>query len=85
MRVTRGPEWPEEDPKAVWVEVQPVEGYDVEVRLADVKADASLAEWELVRMPRLSVMPVTEEQWKRVQEIRQERAGAALGRTRNTT
>lgn len=36
------------------------------VTLAEIKADAELAGWDLVRLPRLSVVPVTESQWRRV-------------------
>ena len=34
------------------------------VSLSDIKKEKKLASWELVRMSRLSVMPVTEEQWQ---------------------
>lgn len=85
MRVIRGPEAPEDDPKAVSVEVEAVEAYPAGLTLARLKQEASLSDWELVRLPRLSVMPVSAEQWKRVQEIRQELAGADLGRTRSGT
>ena len=33
------------------------------VTLHELKADKGLAGWELVRLPRLSVLPVTEGQW----------------------
>ncbi len=33
------------------------------VGLAELKADKELAGWELVRLPRLSVLPVTDGQW----------------------
>ncbi len=36
------------------------------VPLAELKADRRLAGWALVRMPRLSVMPVTEAEWQAV-------------------
>ncbi len=39
------------------------------VTLAQVKADKSLASWHLAKMPRLSVMPVTSAQWRRVLEL----------------
>jgi predicted RNA-binding protein with PUA-like domain len=39
------------------------------VTLAEIKADSALAEWDLVRLPRLSVMPVSEAQWRRVEEL----------------
>jgi predicted RNA-binding protein with PUA-like domain len=39
------------------------------VTLESVKADADLQDWELVRLGRLSVMPVTDTQWERVLEL----------------
>lgn len=53
----------------VFVEVEAVKLLPHAVSLARIKADASLADWELVRLPRLSVMPVTEAQWRRVEEL----------------
>ena len=37
------------------------------VSLAVIKADASFADWELVRISRLSVMPVSEARWKQIE------------------
>jgi predicted RNA-binding protein with PUA-like domain len=34
------------------------------VTLAEIKADPRFADWELVRLSRLSVMPVSAERWK---------------------
>jgi predicted RNA-binding protein with PUA-like domain len=45
------------------------------VTLGAVKADARFAAWELVRQPRLSVMPVSEEHWRLLHEM----AGTELG------
>lgn len=39
------------------------------VTLAEIKADSRFSEWELVRLPRLSVMPVTGEHWQLVHEL----------------
>src|SRR5262245_40267555 len=36
------------------------------VSLARIKADPDLQDWDLVRISRLSVMPVSEAQWQRV-------------------
>jgi predicted RNA-binding protein with PUA-like domain len=36
------------------------------VKLAEIKADPFFADFALVRMGRLSVMPVTDAQWKRI-------------------
>lgn len=71
MKVVTGPK-PDpdsDDPKAVVVEVAPVRAFVRAVSLATIKADEALADWELVRLPRLSVMPVTESQWRRVEEL----------------
>jgi predicted RNA-binding protein with PUA-like domain len=69
MRVVADARAPEDDPKGVVVEVEPVRALGRPVKLAEVKADPELAKWELVRLPRLSVMPVTEAQWRRVEEL----------------
>jgi predicted RNA-binding protein with PUA-like domain len=39
------------------------------VTLAEIKADASFADFPLVRMSRLSVMPVTDAEWKRIEKL----------------
>lgn len=39
------------------------------VPLAEIKATPALADWELVRLPRLSVMPVSAAQWAEVQRL----------------
>jgi predicted RNA-binding protein with PUA-like domain len=39
------------------------------VTLARIKKERSLAGWQLVKLPRLSVMPVTESRWRRVEEL----------------
>jgi predicted RNA-binding protein with PUA-like domain len=59
----------DDDPKAVAVEVKPLKRLKNPVALATVKADPVFAAWELVRMPRLSVMPVSDEQWQRIEEL----------------
>ena len=46
------------DPKRVLADVEPVEPAKRDLRLADIKADSRFADFELVRLPRLSVMPV---------------------------
>ncbi len=39
------------------------------VTLAEIKADRAFAEFPLVRMSRLSVMPVTDAEWARIEKI----------------
>jgi predicted RNA-binding protein with PUA-like domain len=58
-----------DDPKAVVVQVRAVRRLHHPVPLGRIKDDPLLARWELVRLPRLSVMPVTDEQWHRVEEL----------------
>ena len=54
------------DPKLVVVDVKPREALPQSVSLADVKADSEFSDFLLVRLPRLSVMPVTPLQWNRL-------------------
>jgi len=58
-----------DDPKEVLVEVEAVRLLPYPVSLARIKGDPLLAGWDLVRLPRLSVMPVTQQQWQRVEEL----------------
>lgn len=51
------------DPRLVAVDIEPVRSLGSPVSLARIKADARFAGFALVRLPRLSVMPVTPEQW----------------------
>lgn len=65
---------PRPDPKAdddaaVAVEMRPVRKLANPVPLARIKADKVLATWDLVRLPRLSVVPVSAAQWKRVEAL----------------
>jgi len=39
------------------------------VTLAEVKANSKLAKFDLVRLPRLSIMQVNDEQWKLIEEM----------------
>jgi predicted RNA-binding protein with PUA-like domain len=58
-----------DDPKAVVVQVRPVRRLQHPIPLGRIKDDPLLTNWDLVRLPRLSVMPVTEDQWRRVEEL----------------
>ena len=51
------------DPKLLVVDIEPVKALPKPVTLAQVKADKSLAKFDLVRNSRLSIMKVTDEQW----------------------
>ena len=58
-----------DDPKAVVVEVELVKPLPRPVTLAEIKNDPVLADWDFVRLPRLSVTPTTESQWKRIEKL----------------
>ena len=48
------------------VDVGPVKKLKAPVTLASIKADKAFAQFELTRIPRLSVMPVDEDTWDRI-------------------
>ena len=48
------------------VDVEPVKKLKTPVRLASIKADKFFESFALVRMSRLSVMPVDDDQWERI-------------------
>jgi len=56
------------DAKNVTVTVRAVRRLAKPVTLATVKADAAFAKWELVTQARLSVMPVTQTMWDRIEK-----------------
>ena len=55
-----------DDPNWVVVELKPVKALPKPVTLADIKADKSLADMQLVRLGRLSVSAVTPAEYKKV-------------------
>jgi predicted RNA-binding protein with PUA-like domain len=57
------------DPKALVVDVEAVKRLPRPVTLAEVKADKRLAGFDLVRLGRLSIMKVSDEQWKIIEEM----------------
>ena len=57
------------DPKLLVVDLTPVRPLARAVTLADIKANPRLATFDLVRLPRLSIMPVNEEQWDTIEEM----------------
>jgi predicted RNA-binding protein with PUA-like domain len=71
MQATADPQPAADDPagKRVAVAVKPVRKLKTPVTLAAIKADPAFAGWELVRIARLSVMPVGEELWKKIEEM----------------
>ncbi len=58
------PDPKQNDPKLVVFDLKPKKRLPQPVPLAAIKKQKSLADFDLVRIPRLSVMPVTEKQWE---------------------
>jgi predicted RNA-binding protein with PUA-like domain len=58
-----------DDEAAVAVDMKPIRKLARPVTLGEIKADKTLANWDLVRLSRLSVVPVSESQWKRVETL----------------
>ena len=57
------------DPAWTSVDIAAVAPLKQPVTLAAVKADKRFATFPLTRLPRLSVMPVTDEQWEQILEM----------------
>ena len=57
------------DGKLAVVDVVPDRKLARPVTLKEIKADAAFASFALVRMSRLSVMPVTDAEWKRIEKL----------------
>ena len=76
MRVTRAAQPDPKDPVWVSVAVKPLRKVDPPVTLKAIKAEASLAKMELVRLSRLSVSPVRDEEWAQILKM----AGAGVAR-----
>jgi predicted RNA-binding protein with PUA-like domain len=55
--------------RSVAVDLAPVARLPRPVALAEIKADPAFADFPLVRIARLSVMPVTDAQWTRIERM----------------
>lgn len=69
-----GPSYPDPADKAgklFAVDVLPVRKLKQPVTLAAIKADKAFASFPLTRIPRLSVMPVTDAEWDRIEKMSQ--------------
>lgn len=58
-----------DEPGWLSVELRPVQAFSRPVSLAQIKSDELLREMSLVKQSRLSVMPVTEAQYKRILKL----------------
>jgi predicted RNA-binding protein with PUA-like domain len=61
------PDPADKDGKLYAVDVTPVRKLKRPVKLSEIKADKAFADFALVRMSRLSVMPVDDDQWARIE------------------
>ena len=55
--------------KLATVDVMPVRKLPRPVTLAEIKADRSFRDFPLVRISRLSVMPVSDAEWNRIEKL----------------
>ncbi len=65
------------DPKLLVFDVAAVEPLSRPVALAEIKAHPAFKNWELVRLPRLSVMPVSAAYWAEIQRLAKRHAAHA--------
>ena len=59
----------DESGKQAVVDVEPVRKLARPVSLAEIKADPAFKAFPLVRISRLSVMPVSDEEWRRIETL----------------
>lgn len=57
--------------KLTVVDLKPVKRLPRLVTLATIKGNKKLSDWELVRFPRLSIMPVSKVQWEEIIKLSQ--------------
>ena len=69
VAATAYPDPKDKSGKLVVVELKPDKKLKRPVTLAEIKGSGRFADWALVRVPRLSVMPVTEEQWEAIEAM----------------
>jgi predicted RNA-binding protein with PUA-like domain len=63
------PDPEKKDPKLLVVDIKPVKPLPRPISLAQMKDNPKLAKFDLLRLPRLSVMAVSEEQWKVIERM----------------
>jgi predicted RNA-binding protein with PUA-like domain len=54
-------------PKLLVVDIEAIKALPRPVSLTEMRANPKLAKFDLLRLPRLSVMPVSEEQWETIE------------------
>ena len=65
------PDPKEADERMAVVDLKPKSKLKSPVTLSTIKSDPAFKEWELVRISRLSVMPVPDAMWKRLEKLAQ--------------
>jgi predicted RNA-binding protein with PUA-like domain len=65
------PDPKEDDEKLAVVDLKPKKKLPRPVNLDEFKADKTFTGWDLLRIGRLSVVPVPEKMWKRIEELAQ--------------
>ncbi len=68
-----------EDDAFVAVDIAPVKALARPVTLAEIKSSGRFASFPLVRIPRLSVMPVTDEEWEAIEAMAERAERAPVG------
>ncbi len=58
-----------DDPKLVVVDIQPVRSLPQPVTLAQLKQSENFTHFDLIRIPRLSVVPVAAEYWQQILQL----------------
>ena len=70
-RVRRGPfaDPGRNDPKLAVVEIEPLRALTRPVTLDQIKADPVFARWDLLKISRLSVVPIPDPVWRRLMKL----------------
>jgi predicted RNA-binding protein with PUA-like domain len=63
------PDPDQKDEKLVVVDLKPKSKLKQPVTLSDIKADPAFAGWDLLRIGRLSIVPVPDAMWSRIEEL----------------
>jgi len=63
------PDPTQDNPRLLAIDLRAGSPLPMPVSLAAIKANGRLAGWDLVRLPRLSVMPVSAAQWAEVERL----------------
>ena len=66
------PDPKENDEKLAVVDLKPKRKLKRPITLDEIKADKAFAGWDLLRIGRLSIVPVNESMWKRLEALSQE-------------